>query len=334
MVRVADHACRLVGLSFHPKRIALPLVALGLLVASGASAQRHTPGYAVDDPDWRFTMRDRPVKVVILAGSIGAFRDRPYGRLLHEWCGNAEIRNISTVGAGAPQLLRRFQTSVLENPNVPVGWRGHELWLLYGGGLNSAGQPHLTNHATHRLLRMAHRRHVRVAMMTLTPWATDGETDPRWAGAGGLHALQSTQSIVDFIMGQSSPNEALGTYVRRRGRGIEPTDPWQAIERPDVAINLYDSRLRDADAEPWPVDRIAERLQHDPRWRRSTAELSEGARTRRLQQDAELLAQAPQYFLRPEYRGFDHIHPNRAGHQVIAETACPSLPRSWGCRCP
>ena len=35
-----------------------------------------------------------------------------------------------------------------------------------------------------------------------------------------------------------------------------------------------------------------------------------------------------------EYRGFDHVHPNRDGHRVIAETACPQLPPSWGCHCP
>lgn len=318
------------------QRFAILLIAGALLVASGAVAQQssRTFGYAFDNPDWRFLVRERPVKVVVLAGSIGAFRDRPYGRLLYEWCENAEIRNLSAVGAGAPQLYSRFRSEVLENPNVPVGWRGHELWVLYGGGLNSAGRPQLTNHATHRLIRTAHRRHMRVVAMTLTPWGADGETDERWSGYGGLRALDGTRAIVDFVRGRLSPREALGRHVRNRGRGIAPNDPWQDIERPDVVVDLYDSRLRDPDAPTWPVEEVAESLREDRRWRMVHAELPEAERERQLRQDARRLAQAPRFFLRPEYRGFDHVHPNRAGHRVIAETACPELPESWGCRCP
>lgn len=64
------------------------------------------------------------------------------------------------------------------------------------------------------------------------------------------------------------------------------------------------------------------------------AELSDEEREARLAEDARLMSSAPRWFLRREYRGFDHIHPNPAGHQVIAETICPRLPESWGCQCP
>lgn len=308
----------------------------GLLVASAAAAQGSPPGpgYATDDPDWRFTHPDRPVKVVLLAGSIGAFRDRPYGRLLYEWCENAEVRNISTVGLGAPQLLSRFQHAVLENPNIPVGVRRIETWLLFGGGLNSVGLPDRTNYAMQRLFRLAHRRAFRVVALTLTPWGDDGSGDESWHGQRTLHAMRSTRTVVDFVMGRLSPAAALGHLRDRRGHGVAPDDPWSSAERPDVAIDLYDSPLRDPNAPRLPIDEAQRQLQEDPRWVRGVAGLSAGDREARLASDARFLADTPRWFLRREFRSFDHIHPNRAGHQAMAEAMCPQLPASWGCRCP
>jgi hypothetical protein len=319
----------------HLARFSTLLAAVAVLsVASAVPAQQpRTAGYAWPNPRWRFTHRDRPVKVVLLAGSIGAYRNRPYGRLIHEWCENAEIRNLSRVGQGAPQLLSRFRSEVLASPNVPIGAPGVELWLLFGGGLNSVGLPNRTNRAMRNLFALAHRRGFRVVAMTLTPWGDDGSDDERWEGARALHALRSTRSVVDFVMGRLAPREALGPFAEQR-RGVAPEAPWLEAERPDVAIDLYDSPLRHRDAEPWPLPETRERLERSAWWRRRTAELDEAARERRLEADARFLAQAPRWFLRPEYRGFDHIHPNRAGHRVIAETACPELPESWGCRCP
>lgn len=310
------------------------MAALVLSVATLAPAQpRHRAGVAYMNPDWRFEHPRRPVKVVLLAGSIGAFRDQPYGRLLHEWCGNAEIQNLSRVGQGAPQLVSRFRSEVLRNPNVPIGAPNVEMWVLFGGGLNSVGVPHRTNRAVRRLFTTAHRRNIGVVAMTLTPWGDDGTEDERWQGARALHAFDSTRTVVDFVMGRASPAEALGSFRRER-RGVEPDAPWQESERPDVAIDLYDSRLRHREAAPWPLDEVRAALEGDPAWRRRVADLDDEARERRLNADARRLAQAPRWFLRPEYRGFDHIHPNRAGHRAIAETACPRLPASWGCRCP
>lgn len=326
--------------SGHPMRVGVRCGLVGLcatlLVASTATAQRgqRTAGYAYDDAIWRFSHHDRPVKVVLLAGSIGAFRDQPYGRLVHQWCENAEVHNLSQVGMGAPQLLARFQSHVLDNPNVPVGARHIEMWLLFGGGLNSVGLPDRTNHAMHRLFRLAHRRNFRVVALTLTPWGDDGSEDARWTGARSLHAMRSTRTVVDFVMGRLSPEAALGRFRDQRGRGIGADAPWTAFELPDVAIDLYDSRLRDPHAPRWAIADVRVRLRTDARWRRGVAELDTAAREARLSSDATFLIDAPRWFLRPGYRSFDHIHPNRAGHRAMAETMCPQLPASWGCRCP
>lgn len=307
-----------------------------LALASAASAQpTRSAGYAWDDPEWRFTHHDRPVKVVLLAGSIGAFRNRPYGVLIHNACSNAEVRNLSQVGAGAPQLLTRFQHEVVENPNVPRGARGLELWLLFGGGLNSVGAVTRTNFAMNRLFVMAHHHGIRVAALTLTPWGDSGEDDERWRDGRALHALRSTRRVVDYVLGRSTPEDALGPFARRRPRGVAADAPWTPAERPDVAIDLYDApALRDATATPWTIEDAQRRIERDSRWRTETASLSQAARDVRLAEDARFLSEAPRHFLRSEFRSFDHIHPNREGHQAMFETMCPRLPASWGCRCP
>lgn len=290
------------------------------------------PGYVSEDPDWRFRQSKRRAKVALIAGSIGAFRDQPYGRLLHEWCEGADIHNLSQVGQGAPALYTRFRTEVIENPRVPVGSRQVEVWLLFGGGLNSVGSPERTNRAIRRMFQLAYRRRVGVVALTLTPWGSP--EDDRWTGARALHMLRSTRDVVAYVLGRATPRQALGPYVRER-RGVDhPDAPWREDERPNIAIDLYDSPLRHREAEPWPLDEVRAQLENDPAWRRKVSGLSDAAREARLERDARELAEAPRWFLHPEYRSFDHIHPNRAGHYVMAATMCPKLPESWGCVCP
>jgi hypothetical protein len=309
------------------------LAALAVLgIASLAPAQG--AGFAIDDiSDWHFTHQDRHVKVVLLAGSIGAFRDQPYGRLLHERCANAEVRNLSQVGQGAPALLSSFRRDVLENSRLPIGAQSVEMWLMFGGGLNSVGAPQVTNRAMRRLFELAHRRHFGVVALTLTPWGSEDDHG-RWNGARGLHVMRSTRMVVDFVLGRLTPANALGNYASERRDVATPDAPWLPAERPDVSIDLYDSVLRDRNAQPWPIDRVRESLRRDPSWQRNVAQLAPNERDARLESDARALADAPRWFLRPEYRGFDHIHPNREGHRAIADIACPALPRSWGCQCP
>lgn len=306
--------------------------ATALLVGVVAVAPAQ-PGYVSDDPEWRFRQHGRRAKVALIAGSIGAFRDQPYGRLLHEWCEGADIHNLSQVGQGAPALYTRFRTEIIDNPWVPVGSRDLEVWLLFGGGLNSVGAPERTNRAIRRMFQLAYRRRVGVVGLTLTPWGS-AEDDGRWRGARGLHMLRSTRNVVAYVLGRATPSQALGTYARER-RGVDhPEAPWREDERPNIAIDLYDSPLRHRDAEPWPIESVREQLENDAAWKRQVVGLSEEARRARLERDARELAEAPRWFLHPEYRGFDHIHPNRAGHYVMAATMCPELPASWRCRCP
>lgn len=296
-----------------------------------ASAQQGGGGYAWDDPEWRFTLRSRRVKVVLLAGSIGAWRDEPYGRLIHNWCANAEVRNLSRVGYGAWQLYEHFRREVLSNPRITLGAPEQEHWLLWNGGLNSASVSHRTNHYIRRAFRDAHRRGMRVVGLTLTPWGSF-EDERRWGGARGLGTLRSTRRIVDFVMGRLPPREALGEHAAHRE--VEADAPWTSEEQADVRVDLYDSALRDRDATPRDVAEMRRALERDARFRRLIEPLAEPARAARLDADARALAEVSRWFLRPQYRGFDPVHPNREGHRVIAETICPRLPASWGCTCP
>jgi hypothetical protein len=310
------------------------LSAVCLVLASGvlpARGQEHCGGgFACEADDWRFVLHERPVKVVLLAGSIGAFQDQPYARQLHEWCGNAEIRNLSHVGFGASQLYGVFQREVLRNPRFPFGHDDMELWLVWNGGLNSAANAARTNRYIRRTFVEAHRRGMRVVGLSLTPWG--GLSDERrWGGAHALETFASTRRIVDFVMGRGNARDLLGSYVTDREA---PDAPWQPSELADVRVDLFDSALRDRDATPRDVAQMRDLVSRDSRWRREVSALAEPARTARLDTDARTLSEMGRWFLRPEYRAFDPIHPNRVGHHRIAELVCPTLPASWGCHCP
>lgn len=310
------------------------VAALGLPSSPArVAAQRssHGGGYAWDDPQWRFVLHSRRVKVVLLAGSIGAFRDEPYGRLIHNWCENAEVRNLSRVGYGAWQLYERFRSEVLSNPRLPFGAEETEIWLLWNGGLNSAAASQRTNHYIRRTFRDAHRRGIRVVGLTLTPWGSFDDTR-RWGGARGLDTYRNTRRIVDFVMGRLPPRAALGEHAEHRDLDAEA--PWSDEEVADVRIDLYDSALRDRDAPLRDVGEMRTALERDSRTRRMLEPLSAPARELRLDADARMLAELPRWFLRREYRAFDPVHPNREGHRAIAEAVCPRLPESWGCTCP
>lgn len=315
--------------------VARPLVALAffaLLLAPLVHAQERGAGagYAVSPGErWRFTMPERRVKVVLLAGSIGAYRDRPYARVLQEACSNVEIRNLSVVGLGAPQLFNRFRDEVIEARAFPPADEGYEAWLMWNGGLNSAGSAPRTNRSIRRAFVAAHRRGMRVVGLTLSPWGS--LSDRRWRDGGAVDTLRNTRGIVDYVMGRLTPAEALGHYVSERG---VPDAPWDPSELADVRVDLYNSRLRDIDAAPRELAAMERLLVRDRRWRQALEALPEGERAGRTASDAGLLSELPRWFLRAEYTGFDAIHPNREGHQVIAETVCPSLPASWGCTCP
>lgn len=320
-------------------RSAAPVLALlgavlGLLAfvlgSPGAAQQRCVSGFTCDDPEWRFTYSSRRVKVVLLAGSIGAFQDEPYGRLIHEWCDEAEVRNLSRVGYGAFQLHQVWTDEVLRNPRYPLGADGLELWVWWNGGLNSAASANRTNRYIRRIFTEAHRRDIRVVGMTLTPWGAL-EDERRWGGARALDTLRNTRRIVDFVMGRAAPRDALGSFVTDRE---SPDAAWTPAELADVRIDLFDSSLRHADAPLRDAAEMRRTLDRDARYRQQLRDLDDAARARRMDADSRVLSELPRWFLRPELRGFDAVHPNRDGHRAIARLACPQLPASWGCDCP
>ena len=279
--------------------------------------------------NWRFRRDDRPVKVVVLAGSIGAFRRDPYSAHVERMCSEVEVRNLSKTGLGAWALRKRFADQVVDNPGVRArAAEDQEHWLVFGGGLNSVGAPFTTNHHIRRLFLLAHQNGFKVVGLTLTPWGD--EADRRFRGLGGLEYRRATQVVSNFVLGRLTPREALGNHASSRG---DTDAPWTTEELPDLAIDLYDSALRHHDAQPRDIAEMRKLLQADRSWQRAHADYDEASRNLLLETAAAAAAELPRWYMRPELRSFDHIHPNAEGHRIIAEIMCPQLPESWGCRC-
>jgi hypothetical protein len=297
-----------------------------------AAAPGETPAEAPppEPANWRFRKRDRPVKLILVAGSIGAWPKQPYIKQIERMCPRVEAKNLSKVGQGAYALKQRFKQQVLENRYLPFHDDSLEFWLAFQGGLNSVGMPEKTNRYIRDLFVLAHRRGMRVLGLSLTPWG-DHKDKKRWVGANALHYKRATQKIVDFVVGRASPREALGVHVSRRS---DPGAPWSAEELADVGIDLYDSPLRDPSAPMTDVEEAKSQLRADRRWARDHAELSPEDRERALERDARELAEVQRWWLRPELRSFDHIHPNVEGHGAMASWMCPQLPASWGAPAP
>ena len=281
-------------------------------------------------PTWRFRHDDKPVKVVVLAGSIGAWARQGYAVQIQGLCANVEVRNISQTGLGAWALKQRFEQQVLDNPNLRWNVEGQEHWLVFGGGLNSVGNPKSTNHHMRRVFELAHRRGMKVVGLTLTPWGDD--RDKRWRGVNGLKSRRMTKHVVDYTMGRLTPDQALGALASQRR--VAADAPWDPTELADVSIYLYDSPLRDHAAPLRDLDEVRTMLSASKEWQRAHAQLDELQRQTKLEADAQEVAELPRWYLRKDLRSFDHIHPNEQGHRLIAEIMCPSLPESWGCTCP
>jgi hypothetical protein len=279
---------------------------------------------------WRFRHPDKRVKVIVLAGSIGAFLDEGYAERFEDMCANVEVQNISVPRLGAYALKRRLEQQVIRNRYVRLNDPRHEHWLVFQGGLNSVANPWRTNGHIREIMLLAHQRGMRVVGLSLTPWGDDADRR-RWSGVHGLRYWKATKAVVDYVMGRLSPRDALGARGAGRPGGLDT--PWTPAERPDVAVDLYDSPLRDRAAPLRPIEPLRRALVRDPWWRRGVERLPDPERTARLDADLRLAAEVPRWFLRRDLRAFDHIHPNREGHRLIAEIACPRLPPSWGCQC-
>ncbi len=158
---------------------------------------------------WRWSKADRPVKVVVLGGSIGAWPAGAFHDYLGAVCSRVELRNLSKVGFGAPQLKQRYRAQVLKNPGArPRGDAPFEHWLLYSGGLNSVGSPAITIYETLQTFVAAHQAGVKVVALSLTPWGDD--KDRRWRDFAGLEYRQKTQRTVDYLFGRLDRADALG----------------------------------------------------------------------------------------------------------------------------
>ncbi len=314
---------------------------LGLVLAAAApfaaSAQEPTPESTDATPEsdppptWRWKQSDRPIKVVALAGSIGAWPRDPYSAQLEGMCKNIEVKNLSKTGYGAYALKKRFTTHVLQHPPARVKGENEEAWLMFQGGLNSIAMPEQTNHHIRDLMVRAHERNFKVLLLTVLPWGDDADKrfrDP----ATALRYVRDTRAVVDFAVGDPTPEVALGSYVRKRK--VDAEAPWATYERPDIAVNLYRSVLRNYKAPLRNVEEMKKQLQTDKDWKRQHRELDDAAREQALEADAKLAAEIPRWYMRKELRSFDHIHPNSEGHLLIATLVCPDLPENWGCSCP
>lgn len=282
-------------------------------------------------PRWRFRKDERTVKLIVLAGSIGARPSGSYSHHIESMCSNVEVKNLSKTGFGAAKLAQRFEDRAIKNRYAKLNLPQFQYWLLFGGGLNSVGVPERTNHAMRKLFVRVHKLGFSVLALSLTPWGSD-EDKRRWAGVAGFRYLQATQKIVDFVMGRLNPPQALGDHYAKRRKGFDPVQ-FQAEELPDLAIDLFDSPLRHYGARSRNLANTQRRLAKNRYWKRQNQDLGPADRNAQLQADALKTAEIPQFYLHPRLHSFDAIHPNARGHKLMADLVCPSLPADWGCTC-
>ena len=306
--------------------IAASTLAMGLQprAVSATPVERAYRAPAVGGPQ-RFRYADRPIKVVVVAGSIGAFRGTSYARHIASRCSAVEVANLSATGLGASALRQRF---VAFDRKLYGAAREPERWLLFAGGLNSISNAQKTVLDAVNLFHYAHGRGYRVAAMTPTPWGS--LRDPRFRGKSGSDYVAATQAIVDFYRGKRDPSEALGTYVDSRSFEGDASR-FDASERPDLTIDLWHSPLRTKEAEDVTDRWLWGRLLKDQEVRSGLRSAEDRAAYREEVLNAH--RQRSLNFMDARYRGFDHIHPNAEGHEVIFQHACQSLPKDWQCDC-
>lgn len=300
-----------------------PTLLIAAVLAASTATETSEPG------TWNFRQADKPIKVTLLAGSVGAWKRGNYVDRLADVCANIEVKNISKTGLGAFPLKKHFKREVLENRSLDLGHRSDEQWLIIHSGLNSIGMPKSTNHHLKNIVVLAKMSGMKVIALSPTPWGSDGSSNFR--GLEGLQRRDATQLVTDFILGKLKPVDALGAHAESRPDG--PHADWVPLEIPNLRVDLYDSALRDATAERRDIEKMKALLTKDREWRANHEGLNEAQRTAALEADALRAAEVPRWFMKPELRAFDHIHPNEDGHRIIAQTMCPSMPANWGCKC-
>ena len=300
-------------------------IALAIALGSQVAAQDVAP--PVIKPEtigrWRFQDAERPVKAVVIGGSVAAWPRGGFGQFVEAVCPRVEVVNRGKARLGARKLRERFRKQILRNRRIDPA--AHEsTWVIFMGGLNSVGTPKSTNRSVAAILREAHEHGLGTVALSLTPWGS--ERDRRWRRAAGLRSQDNTRLAVDYLMGRLTPAEAFGP-----GRAGDAA--FAPGELPDIAVDLYDSELRARDAPLREEERTRGLVARAKPVRAELKALPEDQRPARLEARVAQARALPQWYLRAELRAFDHIHPNMEGHRVIARSACPKLPESWGCRC-
>lgn len=260
----------------------------------------------------------RPAKVraVVLGGSISKYFKGNYGEFLQHGCKNLEVVNRAKVGLGGAALLGRLQDDILGDAALMEELQGApEAWLFFQGGLNSVGSPAATSLHLSRIFGVAAGAGLRTMVLGLTPWGE--EADRRFEGWQGMATVRATRKVNAYLSGHLTPDEALGKV------GGDRPHAWMRGELPEIAVDLWEAGLRDADAPLRPLEPLAASFDASP-YRKETA------------RRAALIAEAravPRHFLRPDLRDFDHVHPNTDGHRLMALATCRKAPASWGCDC-
>ncbi|TNF36876.1 MAG: hypothetical protein EP329_04580 [Deltaproteobacteria bacterium] len=297
--------------------------ALAATLIAGAAGSAHA-----ERGTWRFHDDTRPIKAVVVGGSVTAWPRGNFGHFLEAACPRVEIALKGKARLGSSALAERVKDQVVRNRNVKVA-DYEAAWLIFQSGLNSIGTPELVNRDQAAVFQMAHDHGMKVLALTVGPWGAERDAR-RWAWTAGLAYRAFTARTVDFVLGRLTPEEALGRYAKER-----PAPGWTDGERPDVAVDLYyDSPLRDREAPLRDEAKARRYVLRDPAIKRELKALfDDAAREARV---AELVAQVrelPRWFMKGELHSFDHIHPNMEGHRLMAEAICPKLPAAWGCDC-
>lgn len=286
-----------------------------------ATARAEEPG------SWRFSDDTKPVKVIVLGGSVSAYPAGGYGQWLPNICTKIEVQNRAKEKLGAAELRQRFIAQVLKNRRLDLKSQG-DAWLVFLGGMNSVGSPESTNLEVAKTLALAKEAGLHTMALTLNPWGA--EDDRRWQGVDGLAYFDHTQKTVDFLLGRLTPVQAFGAA---NVKGLADATRFAPGQLPDVAVDLWSKRLRHSDAPLRDTKKLEKAARSSKLVKARLAGLAEAERAPRL---AALIAQAaelPRWFMKPEFIGFDPIHPTAQGHKEIARGICEAAPASWGCDC-